>query len=101
MCVALAMEVQGNSLVVVRGLNMAIGVRGGVSEAWSRWRCSLEARFGLGHSAEVHVGVTCCGGAWEMQVMILGGCRCIVVLVEGSAMVTLSCSARSHGRKVM
>ena len=34
---------------------MAIGVRGGVSEAWSRWRCSLEARFGLGHSVEVHV----------------------------------------------
>jgi len=48
MCMALAMEVHGNSLVVVRGLNMAIGVRGGVSEAWSRWRCSLEARFGLG-----------------------------------------------------
>jgi len=32
---------------------------------------------------------------------ILGGCRCVVVLVEGSAMVTLSCHPRSHGRKVM
>ena len=53
-----------------------------------QWRCLC-----------ITVVVRMCSGRCSLEV--LGGCWCIMVLAEDSTMVTLGCSARNHGRKVV